>query len=63
MYPMNTDFGWAKINEYQRMTSNSPPVSVPVAGIRDSLGRALVSIGSKLMSENHRVRVVTTAGH
>ncbi len=61
MYPMNTDFGWARVNEYQRMTSNSPPVSVQATGIRDSLGRALVSIGSKLMSE--RVRVVTTAGH
>lgn len=58
MYPMNEDFGRARIEQFEEMIANAPPRGRGRPHrVRSALGRALVLSGSRLLSEETRVRV------
>ncbi len=58
MYPMNDDFGRARIQQYERMIANSPPRGRGRPhNIRAAVGRALVATGSRMIYGEGRVRV------
>ena len=58
MYPMNNDFGRARIQQYERMIANSPPRGRERPhNLRAAVGRALVASGSRMIYGQRRVRV------
>jgi hypothetical protein len=58
MYPMNEDFGRARIQQFEQMIANAPPRGRGRPHrVRFALGRALIQSGSRLLSEEARVRV------
>ena len=58
MFPMNEDFGRARIEQFEQMIANAPPRGRGRPHrVRAAVGRALVLSGSRLLSEESRVRV------
>lgn len=60
MYPMNDDFGRARLEQFEQMIANAPPRGRGRGRphqLRTVLGRALVSTGSWLLHDEGRVRV------
>ncbi|NNC40262.1 MAG: hypothetical protein HKN95_06190 [Acidimicrobiia bacterium] len=55
---MNEDFGRARIQQFEQMIANAPPRGRGRPHrVRFALGRALIQSGSRLLSEEGRVRV------
>jgi len=58
MFPMNEDFGRARIEQFEQMIANAPPRGRGRPHrVRAAVGRALVVSGSRLLADESRVRV------